>query len=295
MHECHDHHKSNNLKWSMLIIGSIFIVELIGGLVSGSLALVSDSFHMLMDFFALFLAFFALKVSSSMPTNRRTFGLHRTEILAALANGLVMFAVSGFIIYRAVLRIMDPQGINAPIMLIVAAVGLIANLVVLFKLHGHHDLNMKGAYLHVLGDTLSSVAVIAGAIVIYFTGIVSIDPILSFLIVGIILYNAIRLVWESLHILLEGVPFGINVDEVIREMKRSKKVKDVHAVHIWSVCSNICFMSAHVVVDAEKICDTVLIEQELNKRLEKFNIRYATFQFANTKCSSPNKLRMIRH
>jgi len=179
-------------------------------------------------------------------------------------------------------------------MLVVAAIGLVANLFAAFKLHGHKDMNIRGAYLHVIGDTLSSFAVIAGAIVMRFTGLMVIDSIISLLIVAVLLFSVFRLLSEAFNVLLEGTPKGIKLDDVIAEMESIKGVKGVHSVHLWAICSHINVLSAHVEVDEPYVKNTGKIIRQVNKKLQKFNIKHTTLQFECKKCKIP-KLRHIRH
>ncbi|MBL7101030.1 MAG: cation transporter [Nanoarchaeota archaeon] len=285
-----------NLKISMIVIFLIFLAELIGGFLFNSLALLSDAAHMFVDVFALFLAWGAIKLAYKPPTEKKTYGLHRAEIFAALINGLILLVVIGIILYEAIQRLQHPEEVKSKGMLIIAGIGLIANLFVISKLKGHHhDINVKGAFLHVLGDTLSSVLIIFGGVYIMLTGNFIVDPILSILIVLIISIGSFKLIKESVNILLEGTPKHINIDEVIKEIKKVKKVKGVHYVHVWSVCSHINALSAHIDIDESLISKTSEIIKEVNKRLKRFEIKHTTLQLECQECKVKEKLKHIKH
>lgn len=285
-----------NLKISTIAIFLIFLAELIGGFLFNSLALLSDAAHMFIDAFALFMAWSAIKLAHKPPTDKKTFGLHRTEIFAALINGFLLLAIIAGILYEAIQRIQNPEQVKGIGMLTIASVGLIINLFVILKLKGYnHDLNIKGAFLHVVGDTLSSILVIFGGIYIAFTGYYITDPILSLIIVAVIGIGSLRLIKESVNILLEGTPSHINIDEVIREIKKVKKVRGVHYVHAWSLCSHINALSAHIDVDETLVSKTSKIIEEINERLKKFNIRHTTLQIECERCKIKEKLRHMKH
>jgi len=295
-HECTcDHHAKGKLKASLYVIGLVFFVELVGGIISNSLSLIGDAMHMFLDSFALFMAFFAICMAGRSPTLKRTFGYHRTEVFAAVLNSVFLLVVIIGISYKAILRIFDPAEVKTMQMLVVAVLGMLANLYALFKLHGYHDMNMKAAYLHVIGDTVTSFAVIAGAIAMKITGLMAIDPIISLVIAAVLLVGAVRLLKDASDILIQGVPKGIDVDDVISEMRKVKKVEDVHSVHLWCLCSHINILSAHVLVREDSVKETEGIAGQLEKRLEKFSIKHATFQFECEKCRLPQKLRHLKH
>lgn len=294
MHE-KDEIKFSSLKIAIFITVSVMVIEIGGGLFTRSLALLSDGFHMLVHLLALGLAFLALKIATQLPTKKRTFGLHRIEIFAAFLNGLILWGLAGGIIWRAILRIENPIPIQGKEFLIIAFIGLAANLLVMSKLKGHRDLNLKGVYLHILGDTLSSIAIIFGAFWIIFTGQYFIDSILSIIIALVIILSSAKLLKDSLCILMEATPRGIKLDEVIKEMMKVKGIIDVHNIHLWALCSNINVMSAHICVEDVKVKETRKITKELNKRLKKFNIKHTTFQFEYLKEHNHQKFGQIKH
>ncbi|MFZ3384240.1 MAG: cation diffusion facilitator family transporter [Candidatus Methanoperedens sp.] len=278
-------HINKNLKIAILLTTFIFFLEFAGGIISNSLALLSDSAHVFMDVIALLLTYGAIRISAR-PSNRNvTFGYHRFEIFAALINGLTIIGISVFIFYEAYERILNPPAVKGFEVLIIATVGLLVNAWVALKLHGHHDLNIKGAYLHVIGDALASIAVIAGAVVIIFTGNNVVDPILSIIIGLMLLYGAIKLVFSSVHILLEFAPKHVDTDTLSKVMMEIEGVKGIHDIHIWSICSNIHAMSAHVLVDRIHVQQTAILISEINRRVkERFQIIHTTLQFECAEC-----------
>ncbi len=274
-----------NLKIAIILTTAIFFMEFAGGIISHSLALLSDAAHVFMDIVALALAYGALKISAR-PSNRNvTFGYHRFEIFAALINGLTIIGIAFFIFYEAYGRILNPPQVNGFAVLVIATVGLIVNTWAALKLHGHHDLNIKGAYLHVIGDALASIAVIAGAIIIILTGKTIVDPVLSLLIGMMLLYGAVRLVFGSVRILLEFAPKHVDADTLKKIMMEIEGVKGVHDIHIWSICSNIHAMSAHVLVDRIHVEQTEALISEISLMLkERFRILHTTLQFECAEC-----------
>ncbi len=294
-----DHDESSvekGLKVAIALTASFMLLEIFGGYISESLALLSDAGHMFRDAFALAISLFAINISKRLPTKTKTFGFHRVEILAALINGFFLLVVSVLIFFKGYERLLNPREVMGAEMFIVALIGLLVNIYIATGLrHGHSDLNVRSAYLHVIGDTLSSVGVVIGAIWIYFTGQYFVDPLLSFMIAGIIVFTSIGLVREALTILLEFTPEGIDIDDVIAEMKSVDKVKDVHSIHLWSVCSNVNVMDAHVYVDEELLGETGYIIERLNEKLEKFNIKHTTFQIECEECEGACRFNELCH
>jgi cobalt-zinc-cadmium efflux system protein len=287
----HDHynHDSNrterNLRYAIYATFSIFILEAAGGVYANSLALLSDAAHMFMDVFALVLTYAAIQIAKKPSNHKVTFGYHRLEIFSALINGFTLIIISGFIVREAYVRLLIPHEVRGTEMLAVATIGLLVNLWVTMRLHGHHDLNVRGAYLHALGDTLSSVAVIAGALIILFSGSSIADPVLSFVIVAIILFGSVRLITDSFHILMESTPRHIDINELVEAVNSIEGIVDIHDIHLWSVCSNIHALSAHVLVGDMHVCETVDLIDAVNKVLaEKFNITQTTYQFESIEC-----------
>jgi cobalt-zinc-cadmium efflux system protein len=284
----------SNLKLAVGITSLFMLVEIAGGYLSGSLSLLSDAAHMFSHVFSLLLSWYALRLSRKIPTETKTFGFHRTEIFAAFINGSSLVAVAALILYNAYIRISQPVEIESGLMFIIAVMGLIVNLIVMFKLQGHRDLNIRSAYVHVLWDTISSVAVISAAVIIYFTGIYMVDTAISLIIAILILKTSIELVSETLNVLLLGTPKGIDINEVISEMKKVQGVLDVHGVHLWSVCSNINVLDAYIHSCETSLKKTCQIVAKLNGKLEKFSIKHTTFQFECDRCPV-EKFKKLKH
>lgn len=254
-------------------------VEFAGGLLAGSLALLADAAHMLTDAGALALSLFALHVARRPATPEKTYGYQRVEILAALLNGATLIVVAIFIFREAYFRFLDPPDVRSGLMLGVAAAGLLVNVVAARMLHGSapHSLNVRGAYLHVLGDMLGSVGAVLAAVVIMLTGWVRADPLISVFVGLLILGSSWKLVKESADVLLEAVPSHIDLEEVRRAMLHVAGVQDVHDLHIWTVTSGFLAMSGHAVVRDLATHGPVLTE--LHRTLQDtFGIDHVTIQ-----------------
>jgi len=277
-------HKKRSLLVAIALTFVIFIVEVAGGILSGSLALLGDSAHMLQDIVALLLSLGAIVIAGRLPTPSRTFGYHRVEIGAAVVNGFFLIAVSLIIMSEALIRFAHPRPIDSTVMLGVALAGLVANIAAMYVLHGSHDLNIRSAFLHVLGDTLSSVAVIAAALWITFTGQTTADPLISIAIALLILVSSFSLLRDAFAILLQFAPRDIDTDEVIREMESVPGVDGVHNVHLWSLCSNINVLDAHVYSCETDFRQLDRIKEEIKHRLEKYRIRHSTLEFECEEC-----------
>jgi cobalt-zinc-cadmium efflux system protein len=246
------------------------------------------------DIFALLLSLGVMMIAEGLPTPSRTFGYPRVEIGAAVANGLFLIVVSLMIISEALARFSDPRPVNGPVILWVACVGLIANLAALHILHGSQDLNVNGAYLPVPGDTLSPVAVIAAAIWIVFTGQTIGDPLLGLQIAGVIVVSSFSLLREAASILLQFAPRDVDLDEVIREMESVEGVDGVHNMHLWSLCSNISVLDAHVYSCETDALNLECIKAEIKQRLEKVRIRHSTLEFKCRKCEDCCTVRALQ-
>jgi cobalt-zinc-cadmium efflux system protein len=287
-----DYRKS--MKIALFITLVFLLVEIIGGLLSGSLALISDAGHMFSDVLALILSLGAMTLALQLPTKERTYGYHRGEIFAAFINSLLLIGVSTGILWEAYLRVINPAPVQGGLMFIVACIGLVANLGVVFLLHGSHNLNVRSAFLHVVGDTISSVAVIAAALWITFTGQVIADPILSGIIAVLIVISAARILRETIAILLQFTPQSVDFDAVISDMTTVKGVDGVHHVHLWSLCSDINVLDAHVYScerDLEKI---ELMKQEIKERLKKYRILHSTLEFECEECKECDLVEHIK-
>lgn len=245
------------------ITASYMLVEIIGGLWVNSIALVADGVHMLTDAMALGVAWWGYKMSNKPANEQMTFGFQRFQILAAFVNGITLLIIVAAIVVMAIHRLMEPQQVMGKEMFIIALIGLLNNLVVFWILHsGDQDnMNMRGATLHFLGDTLASIAVIVGAILIYYTGWMPIDPILSLLVAAIIGIGAYRLVKQSAHVLLEGVPAGYEIKAIREDLeKRFEYLTDVHHIHLWAIAEDQIMMTLHAKTDLQHINDETLSE-----------------------------------
>ncbi len=277
------------LKIALAIVLVVMVAEVIGGILSGSLALLSDAGHMLVDALALGLSLFALTIARRPATPTRTYGYHRAEIMAALANGTILVLVSIYIFYQASQRLLEPPLVQAPLMLLVASIGLMANLagILLLRKASRLNLNLRAAFWHIVGDTISSVGVIVGGVIIAVTGWYIVDPIIAFLIGGIILWGAMRLVSESVDILLEAVPRHIEVEKVIETIKSVSGVDEVHDMHIWTITSGIHALSAHLLITDQMVSKSAEIVERINQHLARnLNITHTTLQLECEKCES---------
>ncbi len=279
---------SRKLKVAIALTSVILVVEIIGGIISNSLALFTDAAHVFMDVLALSLSLSALTIACRPFDDKATFGYHRAEIFAALINALLLVIVVIFILQKAYERLISPPEIRTFEMLIVASIGLAVNLFVMLTLRGLHDLNIRGAYLHVLGDTLSSFAVITGGIIIILTGYFIVDPILSVIISCVIVYSSLRLLKESVDILMERTPKHIDIDKLKQDILGIEGVHELHDLHVWSICSNVHALNAHLIVDSISVKDTEKITSKINNRLtQDYSIRHITLQFECNDCGIP--------
>ena len=250
----HGHDSTDNetrVFWAMVLTGGFMVVEVIGGILTGSLALLADAGHMLTDTAALALAWMAFRIARRSPDPRRSYGYHRFQVLAAFVNGVTLIAIVGWILIEAVRRLAAPVEIVGGMMLAVAAAGLVVNVVAFVILHGgdRENLNIHGAALHVLGDLLGSVAAIVAAGVILWSGWTPIDPLLSLFVAALIARSAWVLVKKSAHILLEGTPDWLDVAELRAELTKTvPDVEDIHHVHAWSLTVERPLMTLHAKV-----------------------------------------------
>jgi cobalt-zinc-cadmium efflux system protein len=289
--EEHDHHQvtrgARQLLIALFVVVVVMVAEVIGGLLSNSLALLGDAGHMLVDALALSISLIAIWIARRPADTAKTYGYHRVEIMAALTNGVILVLVAVFIFYRAYQRLLEPAEVDAALMTGVAVIGLVANLVGILVLRKarHTSLNIKAAFWHILGDTISSCGVIIGGIIIAVTDWRIVDPIIAIVIGTIILWGAVRLVRESSDILLEAVPGHIQMDEVGIVMMDIPGVRDVHDMHIWTITSGIHALSAHILIEDQTIAGSAeivrVVERELARR---FNITHTTLQLECEKC-----------
>lgn len=278
----HDHHPKhghkNALLWPLLITLGFAFVEALGGWFTGSLALLGDAGHMFSDSAALGLAWLGAWIASKPASHRYSFGLMRAEVIVALLNGLIMLGVVAFIVFEAIQRLYAPQAVLGGEVMLIALIGLMVNVFVARQLHQHQDnINNRAALLHVMGDLLGSVAAIAAGAVIYFTGWMPIDPILSIFISVLILIATVNLLRQALGVLMESVPPHIEIATVSQALSALPEVQEVHSVHIWALSSEVTALSAHVVLDDMQDWRKVL--EDMRTLLhERFTIDHVTLQ-----------------
>ncbi len=271
MHNNGHNHNVKNIGWAILINIGITVAEAIGGTLSGSLALLSDAGHNLSDVISLGLSFLGEKLSEKKATRRHTFGFKRTEIFTALINSLSLVGIAFFIVMEALKRISAPQQLSLGLMLVVATIGLLGNLfsmVILGKRES--NLNVKAAYLHLFYDAISSIAVIASAVLIYLTGWVIADLAVSLLIAGMVLWSGLGVIKKTIHIFMQGVPEHLEFNKILQDILHVPGVNSVHGLHIWSIDSSDVFLSCHICMDeSDEKKDTDRIIQNINEVLLK--------------------------
>lgn len=285
-HHSHNHVTSNNKKVlfiSFIIIGIYMLVEIIGGFFANSLALLSDGFHMFSDTFSLGVSLVAFIYAEKNATQSKTFGYKRFEILAALFNGVTLFVISILIVIEAIKRIFSPSEVQSAEMMTISIIGLLVNIIVavlMFKGGDtSHNLNMRGAFLHVLGDLFGSIGAIVAAILIWAFGWSIADPIASILVSIIILRSAWGITKSSLNILMEGTPSDVDLEDVIHVITKDSRIRSVHDYHVWTISNDMNALSCHAVVDYKltmEECEELL--QSIEHELSHLNIHHMTIQ-----------------
>ena len=284
----HDHSHSTNHRGRLAIVLAlslaVFVLQLVVGLITGSLALLSDAVHVLSDSAGLLVALIASALAQLPANDRRTFGLHRSEVLAAGANGLILLGMCVGIVVSAIGRLSDPPAIDAPLVLGAGAVGLAVNVtgLILLREGAAENLNVKGAYMEVIGDALGSVAVLISAGAILLGEWYILDPIASLVIAALILPRAVSLLREVVDVLLQSTPRGMDLDEVRGHILGTHGVVDVHDLHVWTLTSQLPVLSAHIVVDEHIVSmrQAHAMLDHLDACLsEHFDIKHSTFQF----------------
>jgi cobalt-zinc-cadmium efflux system protein len=273
------------LRLGFLLTLAILVVEAVGGVLGHSLALLSDAGHILTDIVALGLAWFAAAQAERPADERRTFGYHRVGILTALANGLTLVVIAIAITFEAYHRLREPEASVPLTMFLAAGVALIVNLYIARTLHAGHteNLNVQAAALHVIGDIGASAGVILGAVIIALTGATWVDPVISVAIAVLIAVTAVRLIRETLNILLEATPKGLSVPRMATDMERVEGVRDVHDLHVWTIASGMRALSCHAIVDDIPTSESATILDRLTAMLRtKYDICHTTIQFEST-------------
>lgn len=266
---------------ALAITTGIMLLEFFGGLITNSLALLSDSGHMLSDAGSLALSLIAIWFASRPPSSNKTYGYYRFEILAALFNGVTLFVIAGFIVFEAIQRINEPPTVASGTMIIIASIGLVANLLsawsLLKKADVKDNINLKSAYLHIIGDALGSVgAIIAGFLMLVFDWYIA-DPIISILVALLVLKSAWGVLKQSIHILMEGSPPMMNRTEMIEMLGNIEGVKNVHDLHVWTITSGLDTLSCHVLIEDDRDEQEVL-QKAINLIREKYKIEHTTIQ-----------------
>jgi cobalt-zinc-cadmium efflux system protein len=281
----HNHHGLGEKHLALTIGMNVFITvaEIAGGLLSGSLALLSDAIHNLSDVISLIISYIAIIIGKKDKNISKTYGYKRAEIIAALINVIILFFVCGYIIFEALHRMADPHVINVKLMLIIAALGVIANgvsVLLLFR-DAKENMNIKSAFVHMMADTISSVAVIVTAVILIFKPWFWLDAVISILITVYIARESLKILMDSLHILMQGSPEDIDREKVEQKIKEdsSGKIQDVHHIHMWEISPGKIVFDAHIVVKKEDLKDADAIIESVNKVLsENFKICHSTIQ-----------------
>jgi cobalt-zinc-cadmium efflux system protein len=282
---------TSKLKISVLLTFVIFVAELVGGIVSNSLALLSDAGHVFVDLIALSLSWYGVRQARRPASHKMTFGYHRIGVIIAIINAISIFAIAGFIFYEAFHRFQSPAEVNSLMMSIVAAVGLIVNLFVVYWLRKEQkeNLNIRSAFWHAAGDALASIGVIVGGIIILITGIVEVDTIISVLIGLIIISAAWSIFKEGFRVLIEAAPSNLDIHGLITKLNKSYGVKEIHDVHIWSISPEINAMSCHILVEEDMLNEIDNIRGQMEKILENCNIHHSVIQIESIHCGDSDK------
>lgn len=284
----HDYAAIKGVKLLFVITLNFVITgaQILGGLVSGSLALISDALHNFSDAIAVIISYIALRVSRRNGDAVKTFGYKRATILAALLNSSVLIVIAFFLIREAVERLANPRAIDGSTVIWVALVGLVADFisVLLLRRNARGDINLKASYLHMLSDTLSSVGVLTGGILIRFFQVYWVDPVLTFLIAAYVLVQSYRIVKKAVAILMQSVPDGVNIEEIRRQLEALDEVEDIHHVHVWSLDEQSIHFEAHANVCDMAVRDTAALTDRINEILKEFHITHSTIQYEHSGC-----------
>jgi cobalt-zinc-cadmium efflux system protein len=277
----------NKLKYGIILSLTILAAEIIGGILSNSLALLSDAGHVFADIIALSLSWYGIRQAIRSPDSRMTFGYHRIGVIVAIINALTIFIIAGVILYEAYQRFQHPPEVNSQLMMIIAFVGLSANLLVTYWLRKDQrsSINIRSVFWHAMGDTLASLVVILGGAVIFFTGLFWIDPLLSVLISLIILYAACNIFKEGFRVLLEATPRDVDVPDLINGLKQIPGVKDVHHIHVWSISPELHALNGHILIEDTSVSQAEDIRVKIEKLVrEQYHIEHTTLQMECQPC-----------
>lgn len=289
-HQHHSHvqeHRSNRLVLSLVITLAFVVLEVIGGYLANSLALLTDAAHNLTDVLTLALSWVAIRLALKPATSNHTYGFHRAGILIALVNASTLIVVSGFVGLEAYRRFREPLEVQSTLMSITSGIAFVVNLVTALLIrHGSQsDLNLRSAYLHLMGDVFSTLGALIAGIAIAFTGYNWLDPLVSLLIVVLILWNALKIVLETIQILLESAPRDVNVDQLAADLRDVPGVIDVHDLHVWSITAEMRSLSAHIVTDDISLSEGAVIQEKIGQLLrQRYAISHATLQLECKEC-----------
>jgi cobalt-zinc-cadmium efflux system protein len=285
-----------NFRLFILLSAVILVIEVVGSVITNSLALLSDAGHIVVDLAAFILSYISLRLATRRATERFTFGYYRAEILAAVINGVALILITFYILYEAYARFVHPELVMGNEMLVFAVVGFVANLYVVLRMRGYeHNLTVRSAYLHVISDTITSVGVVMAGILIILTGSYIFDLVISVIISAFILYGSIRLIRESAFILMEATPTGIDLAKLQADMERVEGVKEVHDLHVWCISSDVCSLSSHVLIDTNDAKSINEIISRINEMVKtKYNISHSVIQAECECCAEGDQERICK-
>jgi cobalt-zinc-cadmium efflux system protein len=278
---------TSRLALSLFLTLAFVFIEVIAGIIGNSLALLTDAMHNLTDVIALGLSWYAIRLTTQPANARKTYGYHRAGILVALLNSTTLVLISLGIFYEAWRRFMNPPEVQSGILITVGALAVIINLAtaLLVRKGSEHDLNIRSAFLHLMGDVLSTIGAVIAGVIIYFTGANWLDPLVSVLIGFLILYNAWGILRDSVNILLEATPHDVDAAQLVQDVMRVKGVLGIHDLHIWSIAQNLRTMSAHILTDDLSISAGTEIQRQINEVVfHRYNIAHATLQLECVDC-----------
>ena len=297
MHSHGHHHTKAVLRFSLIATLLYIVLLVVAGMRSHSLALLSEAGHNLSDFLALLLSWVAIYFQSRPADASRTYGYHRAGVLAAFVNAISLVVIAGFIVYEALERLRAPVEVHTNIMIWVAAVGVLMNGAIAGLLwSSSKDVNIRSAFIHQLGDTLSTAAVIVGGVIMMLTGMTWIDPALSIGIAALVLWSSFDIIRETLNILLEGMPRGLTLEKIIDEIKCCTGVLDVHDLHVWSIGSEMHALSCHILIeDIPPSASDAILRGVKHNLSDKFHIVHTTIQFEHAGCEAEHECVMPVH
>lgn len=287
-HDVYIKQSEKKILYSIGLVALLFILKLFGGIFANSLALLSDSLHLITDFFALIISWIGLKLTSKPANYKYTYGHYRHSIFTALINNIFLIIISIFILYKAYMRYLNPVPVESSLMIIFAALGVIVNAIILYNLRSNaNNINVKSALLHFVGDVVADISVLIGAIVIYFTGIIFIDTLLSAILSVLILRSALKMSIDCIKIFLEATPSSISLDELKEAIKSVPDITEVMDLHVWSLSQEVIAMTAHVSTSEKNTTAREHLIHEIQHILrDDFGIAHSTIQLENNPCSS---------